>query len=157
MKENFDPKFDAAAKQEELQKFEKLYVYMIVIEFKSDAKAIKTGTKVVVTKKGIMTKPMIKARLVEKEFADETRKGELFAGTPGPSAPRYLVFKFATNMCGEERKCVGVMDVKSVFLHGRARRHIFIEVPMEDPRSQLDGVLAKVVGSLCGTRDVPMI
>ena len=28
---------------------------------------------------------------------------------------------------------------------------------MEDPRSQLDGVLAKVVGSLCGTRDSPMI
>ena len=49
MKENFDPKFDAAAKQEELRKFEKLYVYVIVIEF--DAKAIKIGTKVVVTKK----------------------------------------------------------------------------------------------------------
>ena len=60
---------------------------------------------------------MIKARLVEKEFADETRKGELFAGTPGPSAPRYLVSKFATNTCGEERKCVGVMDVKSVFFY----------------------------------------
>ena len=123
MKENFDPKFDAAAKQEELQKFEKLYVYMIVIEFKSDAKAIKTGTKVVVTKKGIMTKPMIKARLVEKEFADETRKGELFAGTPGPSTPQYLVFKFATNMCGEERKCVGVMDVFFFFTWSCSTTH----------------------------------
>ena len=58
---------------------------------------------------------MIKARLVEKEFGNETRKGELFARTPGPSAPRYLVSKLATDMCGEERKCVGVMDVKIVF------------------------------------------
>ena len=33
----------------------------------------------------------------------------------------------------------------------------FVEVFIEDPRSQLDGVLAKVVGSLCGTRDAPMI
>ena len=58
---------------------------------------------------------MIKARLVGKEFGNETRKGDLFAGTPGPSAPRYLVSKLATNMCGEERKCVGMMDVKGVF------------------------------------------
>ena len=61
IKENFDPKLDAAAKQEELRKFEKLNFYVIVIEFKSDAKAIKIGTKVVVTKKGIKTNPMIKA------------------------------------------------------------------------------------------------
>ena len=43
------------------------------------------------------------------------------------------------------------------FFHGRARRHVFVKVPIEHPRSQLDGVLAKVVGSLCGTRDAPMI
>ena len=65
--------------------------------------------------------------------------------------------KLATNKCGEERNRVGVMDVKSTFLYGRARRRIFIEVPTEDPRSQLDGVLAQLVGSLYGTRDAPLI
>ena len=65
--------------------------------------------------------------------------------------------KLATNKCGEERNCVAVMDVKSAFLYGRARRPIIIEVHTEDPRSQLDGVLAKLVGSLLGTRDAPMI
>ena len=59
-----------------------------------------------------------------------------------------VVSKLATNKCGEERNCVAVMDVKSAFLYGRARRPIIIEVTTEDPRSQLDGVLAKLVGSL---------
>ena len=45
----------------------------------------------------------------------------------------------------------------SAFSYGRARRPIFIEVPAKDPRSQLDGVLAKVAGSLYGTRDAPVI
>ena len=100
---------------------------------------------------------MIKARLVGKEFADDTKKGELFAGTPGLPLLRYSVSKRATNKCSEERECVGAMDVKNAFLYGRARRPIFIEVPAEDPRSQLDGVLAKLVGSLYGTRDAPLI
>ena len=47
--------------------------------------------------------------------------------------------------------------LKSAFFFGRARRPIFIEVPTEDPRSQLDGVLAKLVRSLYGTRDAPLI
>ena len=48
--------------------------------------------------------------------------------------------------------------MKSAFLrYGRPRRPIFIEVPAEDPRSQLDGVLAKLVGSLYGTRDAPLV
>ena len=57
---------------------------------------------------------MIKARLVGKEFADDAKKGELFAGTPGPLALRYLVSMLATYTCSEERKCVGVMDVQKV-------------------------------------------
>ena len=89
---------------------------------------------------------MIKARLLEKEFADDIKKGELFAATPGLPALRYIVTKLATNKCGEERTCVGLMDVKSAFLYGRAQRPIFIEVPTEDPRTQLDGVLVKLVG-----------
>ena len=51
----------------------------------------------------------------------------------------------------------GVMDVKSAFLSLRARRLIFIEVPTADPRSQLDGALATLVGSLYGPRDAPLI
>ena len=45
----------------------------------------------------------------------------------------------------------------SAFLFGRARRLIFIEVLTADPRSQLDGVLTTLVGSLYGPRDAPLI
>ena len=64
----------------ELRKFDKRKIYEIVSkkeEFKRDPEAIKIGTKWVVTNKSTKTKPMIKARLVGKEFADDTKKGEL--------------------------------------------------------------------------------
>ena len=124
---NFDPKLVAVEEHEEVRKFEKLKVYKIVKEEEFKPKAIKIGTKWVGTNKGTETRPMIKARLVEKEFADDTKKRELFAGTPGLPALRYLVSKVATKTCGEERKFVAVMDVNSAFLYGRARRPIFIE------------------------------
>ena len=80
---------------------------------------------------------MIKALLVGKEIADDTKKGELFAGTSGHPALRYLLSKLAGNTCGEERKCVRVMDVKSAFFFGRVRRPINIQVSREDRRSRL--------------------
>ena len=89
---NFDPKLVAVATQEKLRKFEKLKVHEIVseAEFQRDPQTIKIGTKWVVTNTSTKAKPMIKARLVGKEFADDTKKGELFAGTPGIPALRYL-------------------------------------------------------------------
>ena len=96
-------------------------------------------------------------RFVGKEFADDTKKGELFSGTPGLPALRYLVSKLATYSHGEARSSVAFVDVKSAFLYGRARRPFFIEVPAEDPRSQEEGMLAKLIGSLYGTRDAPLI
>ena len=73
-----------------LRKSENLKFYEIVEEeeFKRDPKPIKIGTKWDKTNKGTKTKPKIKARLVGKEFADDTKKGELFAGTPGGPALR---------------------------------------------------------------------
>ena len=96
--ENFDLKRVAVAKHEELRKLKKLKVYEIVRaeEFERDPEAIKIGTKSVVTRKGTKIKPMIKARLLGKEFADDTQKGELFAGTPGHPSLRSLVSKLAT-------------------------------------------------------------
>ena len=78
--EKFDPKLVAVAKQWELRKFEKLKIHEIVSEkeeFKHDPEEIKIGTKWVVTNKGTKTKPMIKAPLEGKEFADDTTKEKL--------------------------------------------------------------------------------
>ena len=118
----------ALAKQEELQKFEKLKVYEVVKEeeFRNDPRAIKIGTKWVITNKGTKTKPMIKARFVGKEFADDTKKGELFAGTPGLPALRYLVSKLATSQsrrssfqcCSNGREeCVSVRSGAASYIH----------------------------------------
>ena len=89
---------------------------------------------------------MIKARMVGKKFADETKKAELFTGTPGLSALRYLVSKLATNMCGEERKRVGVMDVKSAFWYGRARRHFFYRLSHSRPQEPIGRSVGKIRG-----------
>ena len=154
------PKLVVVATQEELRKFEKLQVYEIDNEegFKRDPQAIKIGTKWMVTNKGTKSEPMTMGALVGKEYADDTKRVELFAGTPGRPALRYLVSKLATTTCGEERKCARVMDVTSALLYGRFRRPILHRGSQrEDPRSQLDGVLAKKVESLYGTRDAPMI
>ena len=50
---------------------------------------------------------MINACLVGKEFVGDTKKGE--------QEHQGLLSVLATNKCGEERKCVGVVDVKSAF------------------------------------------
>ena len=78
--ENFDPKLVAVAKQCGIAKREKLKVYEIVSEkeeFERDPEAIKIGTKRIVKNKGTKTKPMIKAPLVGKESADDTKKEKL--------------------------------------------------------------------------------
>ena len=63
------------AKLGELRKKLKVYEIVSEEEFKRDPEAIKIGTKWVVAIKGTKTKPMIKARMVGKEFDDDTKKG----------------------------------------------------------------------------------
>ena len=94
---NFDPKLVAVAGQEE---FKNLEVHEIVKEeeFKRDEEADNIGTKWVVTNKGAKSKTMIKARLVGKGFADDTKKLELFAGKPGLSRVAVL----SVQACNQE-------------------------------------------------------
>ena len=48
-----------------------------------------------------------------------------------------------------------VIDIKRAFLHGFVKRHIFIELPSEDPRSADKGLVGKLVKTMYGTRDAP--
>ena len=66
--------------------------------------------------------------------------------TAGLAAVRFLISKFATLKHGDARHCVtGV----GAFLHGRARRPIFVHVLAEDAWCQEEKVLSILVGSLC--------
>ena len=85
------------------------------------------STKWVVKNKGSNSSPVIKARLVGQEFADSTMRGELFAGTPGLPALRYLISKLATVSPGREKMSLAILDIKSAFLYGKARRKIAFE------------------------------
>ena len=100
---------------------------------------------------------MIKARLVGQEFADSTMRGELFAGTPGLPALRYLISKLATVSPGREKMSLAILDIKSAFLYGKARRKIAIELPPEDPRRDSGANVGLLNKSTYGTRDAPMI
>ena len=84
-----------------------------------DPKAIKIGTKWLVTKKCTKTRPKVKARSVGREFADDIKAGELFARTLGLPASRYCVSTPNTHHCSAtNRVCVAVIDVKSAFTVG---------------------------------------
>ena len=69
--------------------------------------------------------------------------------TPGLAAVRFLISKFATLKHGDARHCVTGMGA---FLHGRARRPIFVHVLAEDAWCQEEEVLSILVGSLCWER-----
>ena len=50
-----------------------------------------------------------------------------------------------------------VMDVKRAFLYGLARRPLYIKLPAEDPRSGEGDIVGRLVRSMYGTRDAPLI
>ena len=49
------------------------------------------------------------------------------------------------------------LDVKRAFLHGKARRHIYIKLPKEDPRYDGGKTIGRLLKSMYGTRDAPQI
>ena len=112
------------------------------------AEAVDVDAKWVLTNKGTRANPQIKARLVCREFAEKDgRDGELFAGTPGLMAVRLLLSMHCTGKL--PNKILALLDVKGAFLYGMARRHVFVRLP--------DGRVVKLIKSLYGTRDAPMI
>ena len=81
---NIDPTGVALANQKGMQQFGNLQIYEVLREeeFKPDPKAINIGIKSVDMNKGTRSVPMIKARFLGREFEDDTKKRELFAGKP---------------------------------------------------------------------------
>lgn len=149
------------AKQEELDRFRKLGVYKKVTrqhmkeQLVTDGNAVLVDTKWVVTNKGTADKPIPKARLVAREYAND-RRHDLFAGTPGIQLVRYVVSTAMTAKPGVKRKLM-CLDIKTAFLYGKARRQVFLELPDEDPDCGDLDCVGQLVRSLYGTRDAPQI
>ena len=133
-----------------------VYKYVQEKEFKIDPKAIKMATKWVVTNKDTHkhTKPTINVRFVGREFADDAKKGG--AVCRNARASRVAVFGLQTcsRRCASRSPCRRD-ELKRRLQKWRALRPTCIDVKAEDPTDQHDGVTAKLVGSLYGTRAAP--
>ena len=80
-------------------------------EFKFDPVAINIGTEWVCHKQRHTDEAKIKAQFLGRDFADDTKKGELLVATPRLPAFQYLVCRHATRKCAAPNLSVSVMDV----------------------------------------------
>ena len=112
-------------------------VYDVVThdDYRSDPEGILVGTPWVETDKGSCEDPDIRMRLCAQEFATH-KDNELYAATPPLAATRLLISKAASTRPGRAPKQLMSLDVKRAFLHGLARRRIYVRLPWEDPRSE---------------------
>ena len=98
--------------------------------------------------KGDTDNPIMRSRLVGKEFNDGNGEG-LFAGTPPLEALRMLVSDAATG--GGVEKVVMINDVATAFFGASMRRTLCVELPREE--ENMGDQIGLLVMSRYGTRD----
>ena len=91
----------------------------------------------VITNKGTEEQPIAKARLVAREFNTGDKRGELFAGTPCLMAMRTVISRATTEFEHGARRPIMLAFLKTAFLHGDARRSLYVELPLGDPWQHL--------------------
>lgn len=152
--EALDPKAVAAGEDEEMQRFERMGVYICVrrreaMRLAQQGVAKIVGARWVRTRKGAGAK----RRLVAQELAMGTKEKELFAGTP-----QLYVFKFLLCVAAARRRCtVMILDVKTAFFFGFIKSTVFIKLPEQGPRSRSGRFVGSLVKAMYGTRDAPQI
>ena len=68
-----------------------------------------------------------------REFNNGDKRGELFVGIPGLMAMGAEISGAMTKRVKGTRRAIMLADVKTAFLHGDARRSLYVELPHEDP------------------------
>ena len=107
----------------------------------------------VVVNKGTLEEPRVKARLVAQEFRTSEMQDELFAGTPGLGAIRFILSETASRRGKSVR--IMILDVTGAFLYGYMRRKVYIELPAEETDGE--DVVGELIKALYGLRDAPLI
>ena len=120
---------------------------------KRDEEGKMISIKWVITNKGTEEYPIAKARLVAREFNTGEKRGELFAGTPG-LVVRTVISRVMTRCEDGAKRSIMLADVKTAFLHGDARRSLYVELPPEDPLSASGRYVGKLERAMHGTRDL---
>ena len=152
------------ARKEEIDTFLAIPVYEHVPRWEAecDEGAVLIDTTWVDTNKGSETRPDWRSRLCAREFAGSEARDDLFSPTPPLVALKLLLSELASQTSEETARRGGikkglVLDVKRAFLYGHARRRIYIKLPPEDRRGRFGEVVGRLLRSMYGTRDAPMI
>ena len=128
-------KIEIEAKRKEMERFKRMNVYRVITResMERDEERKTISIKWVITNKGTEEQPIAKARLVAREFNTGDKRGELFAGTPGLMATRTVISRAMTGCENGARRSIMLAFVKTAFLHGNARRSLYVELPPGNP------------------------
>lgn len=140
------------ARRLEIEYIRKMGVYTKV--HKSVAKGKKViSLRWIDTNKMDSTNPMIRSRVVAREFNDGVDPN-LFAATPPIEALRYILSKAATR--GENKNCVMLNDVSRAFFNAKVTREVYVRLPPEDVLPGEESMIGRLNLCLYGTRDAAM-
>jgi len=154
--EALDPELVRQGEAEEMDRFKKqgVYVYRSREQAANDKEGKFVKVKWVRINKGTSEQQRIRCRLVAQELGFGVKDDELYAGTPSLATMKMMLSFFASSP--DPDVVLKVIDVKSAFLYGEARRSIYIELPSQDPYSGGEWV-GLLVKAMYGTRDAPLI
>ena len=148
------------AKRKEMERFKRMKVFRVVtresIERDEEEKMISIKW-VVGSDKKTEEHPIAKARLVAREFNTGDKRGALFAGTSGLMAMRTVISRAMRRCENGARRSIMVVDVKTAFLYGAARRSLYIVLPPEDPLAASGRYVGELERAMYGICDAPMI
>ena len=141
------------ARRTEMQFFQKMGVYVKVPR----GMAKMHGAKVITTKwldtnKGDAESPNYRSRLVGREVKYDKRL-DLFSATPPLETLKVLISMCARRQHDHEPCRMAVVDIKRAYFYAKARRAVFIEIPIEDREDGDEGMVGQLQLSLYGTRD----
>ena len=94
----------------------------------------------------------LRARLVAMEFRRK-HEAAIFAGTPPLESLRILASLAAQGMDDEDQTCILNLDIKRAHFYAKAKRAVYVQLPMEDPMSQDPEACGELLYSMYGTRD----
>ena len=109
-------------------------------------------TRWIDTNKGDDSKPDYRARLVGREIKIDPRP-DLFAATPPSESLRMILSICVSNQCNNGPYRILTSDIKRAYFFARARKPIFIEIPIEDRMPGDDNKIGRLNLSFHGTRN----
>ena len=96
--------------------------------------------------------PDYRSRFVGREVKSDQRP-DLFAATPPLEALEMMISICASNQAGDNPYRILTSDIKRAYFFAKARRPIFIDIPVEDKKDGDEHLVGKLNLSLHGTRD----